>query len=60
MKETVQVQSRPQLDVKRTIDELRTKYNEKKKEKQLVSNTIESKTKDANALTNEIENANEK
>ncbi|XP_044253818.1 structural maintenance of chromosomes protein 6 [Tribolium madens] len=60
LKETIQVQSRPQWDVKRVIDDLRTKYNDKRREKQLILGTIESKTKEADVLQNEIENANEK
>ncbi|XP_973544.4 structural maintenance of chromosomes protein 6 [Tribolium castaneum] len=60
LKETIQVQSRPQWDVKRVIDDLRTKYNDKRRQKQLIYGTIESKNKEADALLHDIENANEK
>lgn len=54
------MQSRPQADVRRTIEELRGKYDGKRRERQLLSSAIETKTKDANILNNEIQNANEK
>lgn len=60
LKETYQIQLRPQMDVKKVSEELKIKYNEKKTQKQLLVSAIESKTRDVDILVQEIENVNEK
>lgn len=60
LKEALQVQLRPQRDVNKIIEDLRAKYNDKRRDKHLISGMIETKSKEAEILEREIANANEK
>lgn len=60
LQDVIKVQSRPQAEGKAKIEDLIKQYNVKKTERQLITNTIQLKNKDAGVLKTEIENANEK
>ncbi|XP_050312592.1 structural maintenance of chromosomes protein 6 isoform X2 [Anthonomus grandis grandis] len=59
LKDQLEIQQRPQNDVKRILDELHTAYNEAKARRQGLSIEINSKISDVEYLQQEITNANE-
>lgn len=60
LQDVIKVQSRPQVEEKTKIDDLIKEYNKKKTQRQMITNTIQTKNKDAKSLKTEIANANEK
>ncbi|KAJ8925976.1 hypothetical protein NQ315_009831 [Exocentrus adspersus] len=59
VKEQIRVQTVPQNDIRRQLEELSRRYNDKKREKQQLQTTIDAKTSDVESLEEEIGSANE-
>lgn len=60
VKDQIRVQSMPQNDIRRQLEELSRKYGEKKREKQQIQTAIDAKTNDIKSLEEDISSSNEK
>lgn len=59
VKEQIEVQKRPQLDIRTQINELKTNVTTKKREKQQILTSIQNKTSDIDTLKHEIATSKE-
>lgn len=60
MKEQIDIQRQPQVDITNQIDEMSRYYSEKKREIQQIQTTIQAKNNDIKSLEREIAASNEK
>lgn len=60
IKEQIEIQKRPQVDIRNQIDEMSRHYSEKKREIQQIQTTIQAKTNDIKSLEGDIAASNEK
>lgn len=60
IKDQIEIQKRPQIDIKNQIDELDKHYSEKSKEIHQIQITIKAKTSDMKSLEEDIATSNEK
>lgn len=60
IKEQIEIQKRPQIDVRNQIDELFRHHSEKKREIQQIETTIQAKANDIKSLARDIAASNEK